>query len=287
MTKPDAYQIVTDKVLAALEKGVAPWQKPWEGRMPMSMSTNRHYRGINLFLLDGGYWGTYKKIKELGGQVRKGEKGSIAVFWKRIEREDEDGNDASFMMLRYYRVFHSTQADWEDGMPERFKTTDLGPENQRIAAADQIVTDYRKSDNAPMFDAEGWDHACYIPSRDAIQVPSITQFVDAGSYYSTLFHEMGHSTGHESRLAREGVVNRDMFGSHRYAQEELVAEMTAAMLMGVVGLEDDTIENTAAYLEHWRDTIARDNKLIVRAAAQAQKAADLIQGITWGDDDAS
>lgn len=284
MTKPNAYQIVTDKVLAAIDNGVAPWRKPWVGGMPMSMSTNKPYRGINLFILDGGYWGTYKKITEIGGQVRKGEKSSKAVFWRRIEKTDDDGEDASFMMLRFYNVFHSSQADWPEGLPERFSGKLPGTENERIADAEQVVTEYKKGDNAPTFAPDGGNRACYSPATDTITVPELVAFTGSPEYYSTLFHEMGHSTGHASRLNREGVTDPIKFGSHTYAAEELVAEMTAAMLMGVVGLEDSTIENSAAYLAGWRDKIANDEKLIVKAAAKAQRAADHIRGITFDND---
>lgn len=285
MAKIDVYEEVTKKVLQAIDAGTAPWRKPWQGSMPMSMSTNKPYRGINLFLLDGGYWGTYKKITELGGQVRKGEKGTIAVFWKRIEKEDADGNDSSFMMLRYYKVFHSTQADWADGMPERFQT--VKPDaNDAIAEAEQVVTDYKKGDNAPTFTPDGGGRAFYSPSADSLTVPELGAFDTSEDYYSTLFHEMGHSTGHASRLNREGVTDPIQFGSHKYAAEELVAEMTAAMLMGVIGMEESTIENSAAYLAHWREVIANDNRLIVKAAAQAQKAADLIRGVTFDKENA-
>lgn len=285
MNKADVYQIVTDRILAEIDAGVAPWRKPWVGSLPMSMSTNKPYRGINLFLLGSGYYGTYKKITALGGQVRKGEKSHIAVFWKMIDSHDKDGNEKKIPILRYYRVLHSSQADWADGMPDRF-TADLpGTENERILAAESIVTDYRKSEGAPRFDAEGWDHACYIPATDTIQLPAIEQFVSSAHYYSTAFHEMGHSTGHKSRLNREGVTDVALFGTHTYAREELVAEMTAAMLMGTLGMTDDTIEESAAYLANWRDKIAQDPRLIVKAAGEAQRAADHILGVRWDDDE--
>lgn len=286
MTKPDAYQIVTDRILAMIDEGVAPWRKPWANMAPRSMSTGKPYRGINLFLLGSGHWGTYKKITELGGQIRKGEKSSVAVFWKFLDTKDDDGKKKTIPLLRYYNVFHEDQADWPDGKPARFESSALpGTENERIVAADQIVTAYKKSDNAPRFDAEGWDHACYIPSLDAIQVPKIEQFESSAHYYSTVFHECAHSTGHATRLDREGVTNPTLFGSHTYAREELVAEMAAAMLCGEVGLLDDTVESSAAYLKNWRDKIAADPRLIVKAAGEAQRAADMILGVKWDDED--
>lgn len=285
MSNADVYDRVTAKVLAAIDGGVVPWHRPWDVSMPMSMSTNKPYRGINVFLLDGGYWGTYKKIKALGGQVRKGEKSSIAVFWKFLKRNDPDtGEEVTFPMLRHYNVFHSSQADWPDGMPERFKGSANTSEADRVVAAEQLVTDYVKGDGPTL--THGSDSACYMPNLDVVRMPDFGAFHGADRYYSTMFHELGHSTGHASRLNREGVANFDAFGSHRYAREELVAEMTAAMLSATVGI-DSTIETSAAYLKHWRDQIASDPRLIVKAAGEAQKAADMVQGIKWekNDDD--
>jgi antirestriction protein ArdC len=283
--KKNPYEIVTEKILETMRNGVVPWHKPWAGQAAMSMSTNKAYRGINVFLLDPGWWGTAKKIKELGGQIRKGDKTSVAVFWKRVEpREgelDENGNAKKpFMMLRYFRVLHQDQCDWPDGMPEKFKPLEgAASEEDRITDAEQLVEIYKKRDGAPTF-TEGGNIACYSPATDHIQVPRLTQFDAVDNYYSTVFHEMGHSTGHATRLSREGVVNLGSFGSHRYAREELVAEMTAAMLCHLSGI-DGTVESSAAYLDHWMKQIADDPKLVVKAASEAQRAADYIQGIQW------
>lgn len=274
------YEQVTDKILALLAEGTVPWHKPWKGTAPMSMSTNKPYRGINVFLLDDGYHGTYKKISELGGQVRKGEESSLAVFWKFVEKKDaKTGKVEKIPFLRYFRVFHSAQADWPEGMPERFTAKGGADEADRISEAEQVVAGYIKGDNGPSL-AHGGGSARYSPATDAVSMPELTSFRDADHYYSTMFHELGHSTGHGSRLSRDGVTNFDAFGSHQYAAEELVAEMTAAMVSGALGI-DSTVETSAAYLAHWAGALGSDPKLIVRAAGQAQKAADMIRGITW------
>lgn len=281
MSNADVYDRITAKVIAALDEGTAPWHKPWATSIPRSMSTGKPYRGVNVFLLDGGYWGTYKKITELGGQVRKGEKSSLAVFWKFIEKADpQTGKVDKIPFLRTFNVFHATQADWAEGMPAKFQPrTDGASEADRIMAAEQMVAGYIKGDNGPTLN-HGGDRACYSPTLDAVTMPELTAFDDADHYYSTMFHELGHSTGHASRLNREGITNLDMFGSHQYAREELVAEMTAAMATALVGI-DSTIETSAAYIAHWRDKIAQDNRLVVKAAGEAQKALDCIQGISW------
>lgn len=280
--RPNVYERVTAKILAQLAEGTVPWHKPWaEQFLPMSMSSGKPYRGVNVWMLDGGFWGTFNRIKEEGGMVRKGEKSSLAVFWKFIDSVDEKtGETKKVPLLRGFNVFHTSQADWPDGLPEKFQPAKGGAtEADRIAAAEQIITDYRKSEGAPRF-SEGGDRACYYPQRDEIVVPDLTAFHDIGSRYSTMFHEMGHSTGAASRLNREGVTNFDAFGSHQYGIEELVAEMTAAMLCGVAGVEG-TFEASASYIDSWMRRIKEDDRMVVKAAGQAQKAADLILGVKW------
>lgn len=281
MSNDDIYTRVTEQILTSIDAGTVPWHQPWVSGLPRSMSTGKPYRGVNAWLLSPGFHGTYKKIKELGGSVRKGEKGSLAVFWKFIKKVDpETGVEKSIPFLRHFTVFHVSQADWPDGVPERFQPKVGGAsEADRITDAEQLLAGYVKGDNGPSV-THGGDRACYRPSTDTIDLPELAAFHDADRYYSTAFHECGHSTGHKSRLARDGVVNLDAFGSHRYAREELVAEMTAAMLCAIVGI-DSTVESSAAYLAHWRSAISDDNRLIVKAAGEAQKAADLIQGIKW------
>lgn len=280
MSNTDVYAQVTDKILALMAEGTVPWHKPWKGTAPMSMSTNKPYRGINTFLLNDGYHGTYKKIAELGGQVRKGEKSSLAVFWKFIEKKnDKTGKVEKIPFLRYFRVFHSSQADWPEGMPERFTATGGADEADRITEAEQVVSGYVKGDNGlSLF--HGGSSASYSPATDAVNMPDLAAFRDVDHYYSVMFHELGHSTGAASRLNRDGVTNFDAFGSHQYATEELVAEMTAAMVTGALGI-NSTVETSAAYLSHWAAALGSDPKLIVRAAGQAQKAAGMIRGIVW------
>lgn len=282
-TKSTPYEIVTDKILAAMAEGTVPWHQPWSGAGARSMSSGKAYRGINVFLLAPGYWGTYKKITELGGQVRKGEKTSVAVFWKFIEKPDENGKVKTIPFLRYFRVLHQDQADWPNGLPEKFAPAATTSEDDRITAAEQILSGYFKREEGLTI-LESGDRACYSPMLDHISVPKLGQFESADSYYSTLFHEATHSTGHESRLNREGITNFDAFGSHQYAKEELVAEMGAAMLSSVSGI-DSTIETSAAYLKHWASKISDDPKLVVQAAGLAQRAADRILDVKWGEAD--
>lgn len=288
------YQMVTDTVIAALEAGTVPWEQGWTARgyLPTSMSTNKPYRGINVFLLNmRGYgspwWGTFKKIAELGGQVRKGEKSTTVVFWKRILVKDDTAPDGvkAIFMLRYYRVFNAEQAD---GLPDKFypQAEDDGTAPDANAQADAIIERYLANGGPAMVRVAG-DSAYYEPVADKITLPLRSQFLESGQLYRNAFHESVHSTGHESRLGRIGITDFDYHGSAQYAMEELVAGMGAAMLLGVVGINSQ-YENSAAYIASWLKALRNDHKLVIKAAGLAQKAADLILGTTFdnGDSDA-
>lgn len=293
---PVPYEIVTDKVLALLEGGTVPWHQPWRTNgLPLSMSTGKPYRGVNVFLLnlaglEGAYesrfWGTYNVIASHGGQVRKGEKSTIVLFWKRGTKvvKDDNGEEKtkSWAMLRYFRVFNADQADWADGLPPRFAPLPMA-ELDPIAEAETIFDGYFSRDAAPALRLAG-DSAFYSPSDDRVTLPQMGRYSKAEEFYSTAFHEATHSTGHKSRLDRPGVQEHRYGGLTTYAKEELIAEMGAAMLCGASGIEQVTLANSAAYLSFWTEAIKGDAKLIVQAAAGAQRAADLILGTEFEED---
>lgn len=286
------YEMVTERVLALLDEGTVPWRKPWATEGHRNLISKRAYRGINVFLLSAsGYespwWLTYKQAKQVGAHVRRGEKSSIVVFWKWIEKrtENEDGeaDDVKrFPILRYYRVFNVEQIEVPDGVISKLIDSKAIPEwptqvaddLEPCAAADAMVN--AMPDAPPI--TYGGDSAYYVPSLDAVTVPELSRFNSVAAFTSTRFHELVHATGHKSRTGR--VKDWTGFGSEPYAQEELVAEMGAAMLNAICGLFDETADNAAAYIEGWRSKISKDPKLVVMAAAQAQKAADWIQGET-------
>lgn len=292
--KKNAYDLVTTQVLDLMEQGVTPWRKTWKGSTktdgPVSISTGKPYQGINEWILwmaameghTSRFWGTYNAIKKNGGQVNKGEKGTTVVFWKFLPLTDkETGEVKTIPFLRHFTVFNTCQADWADGLPEKFQPVEdsegEGEDFTPDEAAEAIVQGYLTGTNPPGFKTEkGGDRAFYAPKVDSITVPAPEGFDGSGEYYSTVFHELGHSTGHADRLKRKGVVDFDGFGSHQYSQEELVAEFTACFLCGDAGILD-TRENSAAYLRNWAKAIKGNQKLIVMAAAQAAKAATMIR----------
>jgi len=281
--KIDVYQMVTDRIIDALENGVVPWNKPWitvQGSAPMNLR-GTPYRGINTILLgmspyQSQVWMTFKQAKAAGGTVRKGEKGTIIVFWSIIEKKVSgvDKKEKLFF-LRYYTVFKLDQTDGVK-LPKKFEAQagDAINEIDPIEEAEQVIKGW---DDCPMIKEAG-SSAAYSPTLDCIAMPLKKGFKDATGWYATLFHEMGHATGHQSRLARKELVEHNQFGSEPYGKEELVAEMTSAFLCASTGIVDSTINNSVAYIQNWIDAIKGDKKLVVTAAGAAQKAADLILG---------
>jgi antirestriction protein ArdC len=247
----------------------------------MSLATLKPYRGINVLLLASqGYasphWITYQQAVRLGGYVRKGENSTLVTFWKRspyTRRNDETGEDETRQgfILRYYRVFNLSQTG---GIAENLGLSLAGsPRTPDIEKAQAIV---QKMPHAPRFEQS--NAAWYRPLTDTVGMPDRMLFTSAEEYYSTLFHELIHSTGHPSRVGREGIENVHSFASESYSKEELVAELGAAFLCGTVGISPATVSNSASYLQSWISRLRGDLRLIVSAASQAQNAADLILG---------
>ena len=289
----NVYQIVTDQILKLLEQGNVPWHRPWRqviGDAPMNVRGTA-YRGANYFLLSAlGYerpiFLTYRQATELGGNVKRGEKGWPVVYWKMLEAKNPEepqddktkkAEDKRKMvpLLRYFTVFNIAQCEGLS-LPSRFaeKPEPQSPPTPRfdpIEAADRIRAGYP---NPPTFHFSG-DRASYSPSLDRIIMPPKEAFESGEEYYSTLFHEMGHSTGHKNRLSRDLGYSR---GHQDYAREELIAEMCAAFLCAKAGISQPVIENQAAYLDSWSQALKNDPKLFVTAAGKAQKAADYVLG---------
>jgi antirestriction protein ArdC len=275
------YEIVTGKIIEQLERGVAPWQKPWHLEAPKNLCSGKAYRGINVLLLGmRGYaspwWLTFQQARERGGHVRKGEHGTLIVFWKwpqQAEATDatDDTRQAAAPLLRYYTTFNSEQCDGI-AVPASVPTVNPIETAEAIAASMPNPPTYEQSDKA-----------AYAPARDTVYMPARQSFDTAEGFYSTRFHEMTHSTGHTSRLNRQNVMQISYFGSENYSREELVAEMGAAMLCAVSGIEAQTVHNSAAYIQNWLRVLKGDARMVVMAASQAQKAADYIRGISKAD----
>lgn len=276
------YEMVTDRIIEQLENNVIPWQKPWSGIRSGAFNriSKKPYSLLNQMLLkfDGEY-ASYKQWQDLGGHVRKGAKSEIIVFWKiqPVEEEHEDGTKEvkQIPFLRYYNVFHISQVDGVESLPEE-ELNDIEP----IEKADQILNDYWTRENITVEHKAG-DDAYYSPSRDLIRLPLFEQFTSANEYYSTAYHESIHSTMKESRCnrAEERKGKLVAFGSEDYSKEELVAEIGSANLMNIIGIETSgTFRNSTAYIQNWLSVLKNDSRFIVSAASKAEKAVKYILG---------
>lgn len=265
------YEIITQKILDEMEKGIIPWVRPFQGsRKPINWVSQKAYRGINRLLLAPGEYASFKQIKDAGGKVKKGEKSHTVTFWKLIEITDDETEEVKIIpFLRYYRVFEiNTQV--EGLKSKHIKSIEHNP----IEEAEQIVEGYI---NGPrIMEATT---AYYVPKKDEVHIPNIKTFYEAEEYYKVLFHELVHSTGHKSRLNRSGITQSSAaFGSHEYSKEELIAELGASFLANEAGLKY-SIKNTAAYLQGWMEVLKDDSKMLIYAASAAEKASDLILGV--------
>ncbi len=272
----DNYEAVTNRIIESLEKGVIPWHKPWASGY-YNARTGRRYRGLNVPILAlAGFTDprflTFKQAQAMGGNVRKGEKGHCVMFWKLMKKEQEgqEGQDPTlkvFPVIKTFTVFNVSQCEGLT-LPPVVEFT-----HQPIDEAENLVSNMPQ---APAIN-HGGERAYYSPSADYVQMPTPESFESPLAYYSTLFHELTHSTGHASRVGRFKPEDHHKFGSEPYAKEELIAELGSAFLRSACGIEAaPELENSAAYIQSWLNALKNDRKLIVFAAAAAQKAADFI-----------
>lgn len=286
----DSYTIVNDRILEAIDAGIVPWKRPWTARggsQHQNPSSRHTYRGINVLLLSvhqllhevySPFWMTWNQIQEAGGQVRKGAKSARITFTKSCparSTEDDDETERHYRFLKTYRVFNLDQVDGID-VPQPDEPESSPEPPPLVEAAEALLAAF---EDGPELQFRDQPRAFYVPARDTVTLPFLESFDSTHGYYQTLFHELGHSTGHPRRLNRpnfrDGVVVRP--GGKKYAREELVAEISASYLCAHVGVEPD-YQNVAAYLESWRRRISDDPGLLVHAASQAARAADWILG---------
>lgn len=291
MKTQDIYQQVTDRIIAQLEQGVVPWKSPYFSKtgFPRNFTSGKAYQGINVFLLGSlrftsPYFVTFLQAKDLGGHVRKGEKGHLVIKYGTFTKHDEDAaaheddTGETRRFLKAYTVFNASQIEGIE-----FPKPEFMPE---LAVTDQTAKAREIIGGMPQAPAihSGSSVPCYRRSNDTVYMPEGGYFESEQAYYSTLFHELAHSTGHASRLARKSLldnqgINADGDTARKiYAEEELVAEMGASFLNAHAGIIESEINNSSAYLQSWINALkSKDAKSwIIRAASQAQKAADFI-----------
>ena len=285
--KQDVYSRVTDKIIADLEKGNLTWRQPWQAvhaagsiNMPLRVKGER-YRGINVLMLwatalERGYiapiYMTFKQAQDLGGHVRKGEKGSLVVFAKTYTKteQDEEGQDVEkeIPFMRGYTVFNVEQID---GLPGHFYEV-IKPKHVKPLERDQKCETFIANTGADI--RHGGNRAFYLITDDFVQLPDLQSFTETERYYASAAHELCHWTRHPKRLDRD--LGRKRWGDAGYAMEELVAEIGSAFLCADLAITPETREDHSAYIASWLTVLKNDNRAIFTAASHAQKAADLL-----------
>ncbi len=278
----DLYEGVTQAIIAAIEAGVGEYRMPWNARLcfgaaasvPCNPVGRYGYKGINILSLwcsqqarsyPTTEWATFRQWQSVGAQVRKGEKGTLTVFYKPVVADNRDGadDDAQSSSRRFVAraayVFNSAQVDGYTPT-----TAPPLPEIERHDKADELIA----ASNAAIH--HGGPNACYLPSRDEIRLPPPGAFHSSAGYYGVALHELTHWTGHQSRCARD---LRGRFGTEAYAMEELIAELGAAFLAAEIGLDAEPRIDHARYIESWLKVLRNDKRAIFTAAAKASDAA--------------
>jgi len=297
--KKDVYTEVSKRIINGLKTKGLKWFRPWEGGgcTPINNTTGKIYQGYNYFILsittsEKGYthneWTTYKQAQAKGGTVKKGEKGTEIVFWN-ISFVDKDGNFyrtksdvlakglsmndvKKIFSPRLWNVFNIAQCDGIEAKRKPIKTDEFSP----IEEAEKVYNEKYDAEKKPSL-GHGGESAFYAPSRHHVQMPEKNTFISSDDYYKTLFHELVHSTGHESMLNRLHKVSA--FGSEDYSKEELVAEIGSEFLVGITGLSPkDNEDNSQAYINGWIKKLGDNPKMALSACNQAMKAVDLILG---------
>ena len=291
----DVYAIVNEKIISLLETGVVPWRKPsTSAGLPRNLVSKKPYRGINVFLLSSSkyispFWLTLRQANELGGHVRKGEESTIVVYWRvddvvqrseGLDVEETGVKARRRFLLRFYRVFNLEQCDLPQAVMDKLPRIETH-QHDPIEAVEKIIAGMP---NPPEIVRAG-SKAFYSPLTDRVTLPPRELFVSATEESATILHELVHSSGSETRLAREGLCEMAPFGSPVYSKEELTAEFGAAYLCAEAGISNAVIDNQTAYIAGWLKQLKLrdDRKLLIQAAAQAQRAADYILGRDPGD----
>lgn len=296
--KANIYEQITSKIIEQLENGIIPWQKPWinqTGAGCISHANGKPYSLLNQMLLGcrAGEWLTYNQIQAEGGSIKKGEKASMVVFWTFVEKYeleavcDDKGNQLDgdkgvrkvvtgyYPILKSYYVFHIEQCE---GIEPKYHNEAIQYEHTPIEEAERVAMEYIAREQIKL-EIQNGDRACYNPLLDRVRIPEMSQYAVVEEYYSTMFHELTHSTGHSKRLNRDGIAGVHFFGDEGYSKEELVAEMGAAYMCQSLGLEcDKAFKNSIGYIQSWLRELKNDKRLIVSAAAKAEAAVKFMMG---------
>lgn len=303
MVTQDIQNKITDRIIKFMEQGSLSWLKGWSSGLPQNYLSKKNYRGINALLtrmhmLDNGfkkpYYLTFKQVQQLKGRVNAGSEGEFVVYFDfnnskkvtvckdclmipdhckcKIPKDKIQTVVHNFRspILKGYNVFNIEQTN--------LKTSEVEKVFNPIEKCESIVKGYK---DAPKI-IDDPASAYYNPREDVIGMPDKTKFNSEIEYYSTLFHEMTHSTGHQNRLERKGIIDISFFGSDSYSEEEVIAELGNAFLCAEAGIENNTLKNSSAYIQNWLKSLRADKTFIFKVVGQSQKAVDWILGNKFG-----
>jgi antirestriction protein ArdC len=294
MKRSDVFKSVTDRIILGLEQGIVPWRNPLRDGLaswlPKNFVTGNQYSGVNVLLLSmhnylSPNWLTFNQAKKLGGTVKGGETSTEILFWdfivtniktkKIIDIKEYNAmtkaKKKTYELTSFGRFYHVFNVEQVDGLKVPIETQEP-PLNERIKACDDAVSAYK--DKPALKHSKGTP--CYVPPLDEIRIPEPKSFNSSEDFYSTLFHELVHSTGSSARLSREGVVGQIDFGSSTYSREELVAEIGASFLCAETGIVNQVIDNSVAYIKGWLSVLSNDKFFVFKASSEAQKAVRYI-----------
>lgn len=271
-------EIINNRFIELLEKGVAPWRQPWKSRqrgLAQNIISGKKYTGCNFFITNfqeynSSKWGTFQQFKKLGGNVKKGEKGTPIIFYKGLEKENDKGEKQVIPFARLSYIFNLEQVEGlevEESRQVPLKNHDL------IEHCENVIKNFPLGFPKPQHNE---DKAYYNPSRDVINLPELGLFSSPEEYYHTYFHESIHATGHERRLKREEVYKTAAFGSGAYSKEELVAELGASYMSAHCGIDNHIIENSASYIAGWLKVLKENANFITQASSKAWKAFEYL-----------
>ena len=288
----DAYIQVNDRILAALEQGNIPWQRPWTGQLPTNYDSGKQYRGVNILTLgiaemvrgySSQYWLTFRQAQKHGGHIKKGEKATYIVFSdKKVREVEKEDGTKELKIYHFIKSFPVFNWDQTESVPRKEAGAALDPDRDLIEVCDTILS---KMPNPPAYRESG-SSAYYKPREDLVNLPPMDTFRTTDGYIATKFHEYGHSTGHKSRLNRSGVMGAASFGGEEYSFEELVAELTSAYLCAGNGI-DNTLENSSAYIQNWLSVLKDNKTMFLKASGKAAAAVEYICGKGAGTTPAS
>lgn len=299
MNKNSVFESIANRFLEALNEQIVPWQKPWKfvfgsnldlNELAVSYTSKKPYSILNQWLMPKGQYISFSNVQKLGGKVKKGAHSyecygffpSYLILatneWVKEKPTNLDESEYKEVpSMRAFKVF--SIEDCEGIEPHTFVKPTM-PTIDPIEGCEQVINDYLQRESHLKFHRVLQDRAYYTPVMDEVFVPTLAQYEVKEEFYSTAFHELSHSTGHQTRLNRSGVVKFDRFGSDQYATEELIAEMASAMTLNYIGIDcAKAFNNSLAYVQGWAKKIKSDPKIVAVAASQAEKASKRILGI--------